>query len=167
MKDKLLIILQFVLLVLAQVLVFNHVQLFGWMGIYLYVLFIIVLPTTIGHVPLLILGALIGFAVDAFSGMYGLHAAATILTAFARPYVMRIFVSREQMEQTYPSYKTFGMAFYYYAVVLVLLHHFTLFMLEAFNWHLLPQALLHTVLSALLTMLLIVLLQQLKSFRRY
>ena len=65
----------------------------------------------------------------------GMHAFATVLIGFLRPYVIQLFIRIEEGGNPTPTFYTFGVGVYVkYVVVLVLIHHFTLFFIEAFSF---------------------------------
>jgi len=84
-------IARFILLLLLQVLVFNNMNLGGYLTPAIYVLFILLLPQSINKSMLLILGFGTGLTIDLFLNTPGLHAGATVLMAFARPGIIRLF----------------------------------------------------------------------------
>ncbi|MFM1875221.1 MAG: rod shape-determining protein MreD [Bacteroidota bacterium] len=152
---------QFVLLCLLQVLIFNNLNLGGYINPFPYIYFILMLPISTGRVPLLFLGFLIGLMVDVFSNTGGIHAAASTLMAFYRPLYLKAQSPREGYEvSAMPHIKHFGMAWYLpYAILLVTMHHTALFFLEAFRFSDFFHTLLKAVLSTALTMVIIVFIE--------
>ncbi|MCI0523101.1 MAG: rod shape-determining protein MreD, partial [Bacteroidales bacterium] len=63
----------FVGLILLQLLIFNNIQLSGYINPYIYVMFILVLPLNIPSWILLLLSFMTGLVVDLFSGTFGVH----------------------------------------------------------------------------------------------
>ena len=160
-KTFLIYLLQFVVLVLAQLLVFNNIEFSGFINPYVYVLFVLLLPFDIPK-PLLLLGAFfIGLSIDLFMGTPGVHSSATVFMAFCRPMVMALFSPREGYQTgTLPRLSQFGPEWFVkYTVMLVLLHHFALFYLEVFNFHQFFSTFLRALLSSLLTALIIIVSQ--------
>jgi rod shape-determining protein MreD len=150
----------FVVLVLIQVLVLNQVQVSGYINPFIYVLFILLLPVSTPRYLLLILGFSIGFAVDIFSNSLGIHAAATVLIAFIRPYVIRLISNREEDRNEYPGLRQNKFSwFLYYTSVLVFVHHFTLFYLEYFTFSHFFSTFLKVLLSSVFSIFVIVLSQ--------
>ena len=74
----------FVVCVLAQVLLFDNIPLWGFVQPYPYLLFILVLPTNITRPWLYVLAFLLGLTIDLFASTLCLHAAATTFMAFLR-----------------------------------------------------------------------------------
>ena len=68
MNKTLLHIIRFVVLVLVQVLLVNHIRLGGYVHPYVYILFVMLLPINISNWQLLLLGFGLGFCVDMFTG---------------------------------------------------------------------------------------------------
>lgn len=150
-------IVRFVLFVLVQVLVLNHLNLGGYINPYLYVLFILLLPVDISKSQLLLLAFLIGITIDFFGNTLGLHAAATVLIAFARPAVINLFFSNIEFNaKEEPGLQRLKLAgFFRYVFVLVFIHNFTLFMLEIFSFSDFLYTLYRIMLNTLFTILLI------------
>jgi rod shape-determining protein MreD len=82
-------IARFIGFVLLQVLVLNHVLLYGYVNPYLYVLFIILLPLNQSKIKTLFFSFLLGLSIDFFSDTGGVHAMACLFTAYVRPLVLR------------------------------------------------------------------------------
>ncbi|MDO4190931.1 MAG: hypothetical protein Q4D14_04515 [Bacteroidales bacterium] len=166
MKDNLLIAFKALTFVLLQVLVLNHIQLFGWCGIYLYIIFILTLPNRFKPIISLLIAALYGGCIDIFSGVYGMHTATTVLIAYIRPSVLKLFVSQEQQEKGDPSAKNYNNAFYYYAFTLIFIHHTLLYLLEAFTLNGIGITMLKALSSVGITLLALILSQSIKNSRK-
>lgn len=125
----------FIILILVQVLALNNIQFLGYINPYIYILFIFTLPVRTPQWLTLLLSFLIGFIIDIFSNTMGMHAFASVLIGFLRPYVIQLFISFDEGNNPTPTFYTFGVGvFVKYVVVLVLIHHFTLFFIEAFSF---------------------------------
>ena len=83
-------IVRFILLALAQVYVFNKIQVSGFISPQVYVLFILMLPFEISGFWLLSFAFMMGLTVDFFQHTPGMHAAASVMLAFLRPGVIRL-----------------------------------------------------------------------------
>lgn len=149
-------IIWFIVLVLAQVLALNNIQFLGFINPYIYILFILLLPVRLPRGILLLLAFGLGLTIDAFSNTMGMHAFATVLVAFFRNGVIKLFTSIEEGNNPTPSFYTFGVGAYVkYVVVMVLLHHSALFILESFSFNHLWIVTFKILLSSLVTILLI------------
>lgn len=152
---------QFILLCLLQVLIFNNLNLGGYVNPFPYIYLILMLPISMGRIPVLLVGFFLGLTVDVFSNTGGMHAAATTLIAFYRPLYIKAQSPREGYELTaVPGIKQFGiMWFIPYALLLVVMHHSVLFLLEAFRFSDFFHTFLKAVLSSGLTMVIIVFIE--------
>ena len=144
----------FIGLVLLQVLVLNYFHIAGYSTPFLYIYFILKLDTGVSRNELMLWGFFLGLSVDIFSNTPGMNAAATVLLAFARPFIFRLFSPRDTFDDVEPSFKSIGISsFIKYVVAGVLLHHTALLTLEAFSFFDLPVLLLKIITSSLLTTL--------------
>ena len=142
-------IIRFVVLVLLQVLVINHIRLGGYVHPYIYLIFIMLLPFSTPKWQLLVLGFALDLSVDLFTGTPGLHAGATTLMAFCRPSIIKLISGNQKFENIpEPNIGQLGgIWFLRYALLMVLIHHFALFFLESFSIRLIGQVLLRILLS--------------------
>ena len=152
---------QFILLCLLQVLIFNNLNLGGYVNPFPYIYLILMLPISMGRIPVLLVGFFLGLTVDVFSNTGGMHAAATTLIAFYRALYIKAQSPREGYELTaVPSIKQFGITWFIpYALLLVVMHHSVLFLLEAFRFSDFFHTFLKAVLSSGLTMVIIVFIE--------
>jgi hypothetical protein len=99
----------------------------------LYYLFILWLPFTLSRISLLLIGFVTGLLLDYFTLTPGLHAAACVLIAYLRPFIITILIPKDTSEFNYrePSPKAMGWAPYsVYVFTLTLVHHTYLVLLE-------------------------------------
>ena len=127
-------IIRFILFILVQVFVLHQVPtLHKFITPYLYYLFIIWLPFNMGRSALMLVAFLFGLSLDYFLKTPGLHAAACVLVAYVRPFLINMLIRQEGDEQNYasPSITSMGWAPYFMTVfILTLLHHGYLVFLE-------------------------------------
>lgn len=148
----------FLLLVTAQVFVFDRIQLSGFINPYVYILFILMLPFDTRGLWLLVISFFTGLSVDFFEHTPGIHAAATVFLGFCRPGIIRLVGSRDEVESgQYPNIRDQGVLWFFtYTVILVFLHHLFLFFIEAFRFRefffTLLKVIINTALSTLLIM---------------
>jgi len=99
----------------------------------LYYLFILWLPFTLNRFTLLLIGFVTGLILDYFKQTPGLHAAACVLIAYVRPFIISILIPKDTAEFNYrePSPAAMGLAPYsVYVFILTILHHTYLTLLE-------------------------------------
>jgi cell shape-determining protein MreD len=120
--------------VLVQVYVLNKIpHLHRYIVPYLYFLFIIWLPFSMSRLGLLLTGFVAGLLLDYFTNTPGLHAAACVLIAYVRPFIINILIPKDTTEFNYrePSPRAMGWAPYaVYVLALTLLHNIYLLLLE-------------------------------------
>lgn len=124
----------FIMLVLIQVLVLNHISFMGTATPFLYVYFILKMPLGTNRNLLIFLGFLLGICIDIFCNTLGVNAAATVFMAFACFPIQRLFFEREDFENFVPSLHNLGFAFMKYALVGVFIHHAILISLSCFSY---------------------------------
>ena len=151
----------FILLILFQVLVFNNIQFSGYVNPYIYVMFILLLPVEIPSWLLLLLSFVTGLIMDLFSGSPGMHTSATVFAGFIRPYVLRIISPRDGYEvNAEPSMLSYGFQWFLsYTVLIVVVHHTTLFYLEVFRFADFFRTMLRVIMSSLFSITFILLFE--------
>lgn len=146
--------LRFVVLIVAQVFIFDHILLFGFINPFVYLLFLILFPFKINQQLFLAVAFLLGLSMDFFNNTGGIHAAACLFTAFVRPLVLKYsFGVSYQYNAIKLNQTTLGEKFTYVAS-LVFIHHFIYFILEIFNFKLVFFILKNTLLTSILTLFL-------------
>ena len=160
MNKTVLNIIRFVALVLAQVLIVNHIRLGGYVHPCIYLIFVMLLPINVQKWQLLLAGFGIGLAVDLFVGTPGLHASATTFMAFCRPSIIKLISGHQKFEGVQePSITQLGgLWFLRYSLCMVIVHHLWLFLLESFSFRLLGQVLLRLLISAPVSIFLIMMI---------
>ncbi len=157
----------FLVLILLQLLIFNNIEFSGYVNPYVYVMFILILPVAIPSWILLILAFLTGFVIDLFSGTIGVHAFATVMAGFVRPWVLSLNVTAEVLEpdMSPSSYRNGLRWFLVYVVTVVFIHHLALFFIEIFSLKYFFHTLLRVLLSTAATTFFIVLIDFIRPHR--
>lgn len=160
-------LISYIVLLLLQVTVLNNFTFLGWATPFLYIYFIIILPTNISKGWLFTLAFLLALPIDIFSNTPGMHTIATLGASAFREPIMRLYFSSDEIDGSNPSAISFGIwRFMRYAITVVLLHHTILFIVESFVflnfWLLLGKI----IVCALFTSLLIFSVETFKLSRR-
>ncbi len=163
MKNIIEFVLWFLGLVLLQVLLFNNIEIAGMINPFLYIYFIIALPIHINRISLMIIGFVLGLVIDVFSNTWGIHAMATTMIAFLRPYVFRLVSTQEELDRVMPRFRTMGANYIKYIVLMTFVHHFMLFTLEAFSFSYIWILLLKVLVSSVITILVIFVLEKVRK----
>lgn len=147
---------RYVVIMLLQVLLFNQLQLWGICHPYIYVLCLLMMPITLPHSMDMLLGAAVGLVMDVFCNSLGIHTSVCVLIMFVRPYMIGLIVNDKDRLNEQISLRAVGMeALVKYVVVLVLVHHFLVFLLAAWSWAHIGFILKETLVSSAITISLI------------
>ena len=141
-------------LLLAQIVVFNNMNLFGYLNPYPYILFLLLYPFTGNRSLFIGIAFLYGLVMDIFGNSGGIHAAACLTLAYYRVWILRFAFG---LSYEYQSLKLSKVSLYerfVYISLLVLIHHFVLFSLEVFSFDDVVTILKKVIVSGLFTVLL-------------
>lgn len=152
---------RFVLLMLVQLLVLDNVYLGGYTMPMLYVLFILMLPTSTGRVPMLLIAFGTGLLADIMSGALGFQALACTVVAMMRIlFADRILTRGEEITVSVPSlFSVTPQYFIAYVLLLTAIFYLVFFSVELFSFRGLGSVVLATVSSSIVTTLLAVIYQ--------
>ena len=133
MSDLVKNIFRLLVFILGHVYILDKIHLHRFVIPVLYYILILWLPFSLTRISLLFIGFVTGLMLDYFTNTPGLHAAACILIAYARPFVINLLIPKDTAEFNYrePSPRAMGWAPYtVYALVLTVLHHSYMYLLE-------------------------------------
>jgi len=148
---------RYILVMLMQVLLFDQLQLWGACHPYIYLLCLLMMPITLPPIADMLIGAGIGLVMDMFCNSLGVHTASCILIMFIRPYLLGVILNDKDRLNEQVSLRSIGMeAFIKYVVILVLVHHLTVFSLAAWSWYHIGFVLLETLVSSAITIFVII-----------
>lgn len=146
-------IARFILLLVAQVLIFNNINFFGYLNPFPYVLFIILYPVN-GNKPALLLASfLLGIIMDMFCNSGGVHAAASIALAYLRPTFFRFAFGVSYEYQTVKINDKLTPERFSFILISTITHHFILFILETFRLNFFFNILIQTIFSTIFTII--------------
>lgn len=149
--------LRFLILVFIQIFLLKNMVIYNLNVPYLYVLFILLLPFETPNWLLFFLAFLIGITIDIFNDTLGLHATACSILALVRILFISITVQKDNYDSDpEPSLSIMGFRwFFFYALILTLIHHFFLLNFEVFKFSEIPSTLSRVLLSSIFTVILI------------
>lgn len=128
-------LLQLLVLVSLQVLVFNHMHLFGYATPMVYICFLLYFPLNYSRCGILFWGFIIGLLTDIFSNTPGVGAASTTLAAMLQPVLLRAMAPKDSTEDMMPNFQTMGYGNYArFFIILIVIHHLLVFLLESFSY---------------------------------
>jgi hypothetical protein len=152
---------QFVIFVGLQILLLRNLVLFNTAFCFLYIGFLLFLPIQMPKVMLLLLAFVCGIAVDIVYDTIGINAAAAVLLAYLRPYVLLVLTPRDDYEKS-DSVNVHVMGwrwFSVYALFLIFVHHLALFFLELGSFRTVGFTLVKVLVSSVFTFVVLVIIQ--------
>lgn len=155
----------FLLLLLLQVLVLNHIHIAGYATPMPYVYFLLLLPGDTPRWAFIALGFLLGLLVDLFTDTPGMAAASMCFTALIVPPLLRAFSPADSADEAFlPSVKVMGWwKFLVLAALAVLSHTALFFTIELFSFYNWISLLASIGGSAALTLLFIVAIELIRT----
>lgn len=167
-KNLIKFFIMYVVLVLSQALIFNHICLFGVAVPLVFIYLIASLPMSISLNWLMTIGFLLGATVDAFSNTQGMNSLSCLILATLRRPVLHLYVPREDdMSSALPSSKSIGKAPYYkYIITLSLIYCSIYFILESMTFFNFGYLLLKICASTLLTFAILLVVDSLTTHQR-
>jgi len=153
-----LLIIRFIILVLFQVLIGNHINFMGTINPYIYILFIIYFPVQNNRMLFLVISFFLGLCIDWFSDSGGIHAAAALTAAYIRPILLKSTFGTLYKNHNLKLNITELSSKITYISLLTLTHHFVLFNLEIFSISRTIFVLEKTLFSSIFTIFLCVIL---------
>ena len=145
-----------VLVLLLQVLLFDHLHIANIGVPLVYILFLINLPVRIPRWVEMMMGLALGLIMDMWYSSLGVHMAACVAITYLRPiFLNNVVQDIERITGNISSQAIGAVEYTKCAFYLVLIHHFIVFLLEAWslnNWWLIR---LHVVVSGAMTFLVV------------
>lgn len=151
-------IFRFILLLTVQIIIFNNMNFLGYISPFPYILFIILYPVNGNKYGLLFASFFLGLILDMFSNSGGIHAAACLILAYYRPYLFRFSFGLSYEYQTVKLNDDLTPERFSFILLSVIIHHITLFLLEAFRISFFWDVLLRTLLSTIFTILICIII---------
>ncbi len=122
------------ILLLFQVLVFNHIHLLGYITPLVMGYMVVRMHRGTSRIAILVWGFVTGFLFDIFSNTAGMAAASCTLIAMIQPVLLEMQVPRDSAENLIPSFSTLGFWNYVFFVFLLMAAlHSCFYLLDAFT----------------------------------
>jgi hypothetical protein len=148
-----------------QVLIFKRIALgwasFNYINIFIYPVFILLLPAELPIALVVGLSFLLGLSIDAAYDSPGIHAGASVFSAYLRYYVLGILEPKGGYPlNSGPTQFKLGVTWFLrYAAVFMLIHLFIYFSIEAFTFVYIIEILIRTFFSFIFSMLFVTMYQ--------
>lgn len=155
----------FLLLLLLQVLVFNHIHIFGYATPMPYVYFLLLLPTSTPRWAYVLIGFLLGLGIDIFSNTPGMAAASMCLSGLLVPPLISFFLPADRENETFiPSVRSMEWGgFLRLATCSTVVNTVAFFCIEYFSFHNWNVLLINIFGSLALTLLFIAAMELLRN----
>jgi len=155
------------LLVAMQVLIFNRIHLFGYATPLVYVYVTLVFRRNSSRWLVMLWCFATGLIVDIFSNTPGVAAASMTVAGLLQPYLLPLFVGRDNDADLLPSVRELGLGKYLvYASLLTVIFCLLFFTLETFNFFDWQRWGLCIVSSSALTLLLVLVMESFRKKKR-
>lgn len=158
MNNSVLNSIRFIVFLSLQVLIFNNINLFGYLNPYPYVLFILLYPVNSNKSVLLLGSFALGILLDMFCNSGGIHTTAALVLAFIRPTLFKFSFGLSYEYQTVKIADKISPERITLLLLAIFIHHFVLFYLEYFRISLFFTILTRTLLSTLFTFIICLLI---------
>lgn len=130
----------------------------GYISPFPYILFIILYPVNSNKSGLLLASFFLGLIMDMFSNSGGIHTTACLVLAYYRPYLFRFSFGLSYEYQTVKLNDVLTPERFSFILLSVVIHHFVLFVLEAFKISFFLDVLFRTLLSTLFTIIICIII---------
>lgn len=152
-----------IILVLAQILVLNHIHLFGCAVPLLYVYFILRFKRFYPQWALMVWGFVLGLCIDIFSNTPGLSAATLTFVALLQPYILNMFIAHDNKDELKPTFRTLGPGKYIgYTAICIFIFCLVFFTLESFNFFNWLQWVSNIIGSTIITIVFVLVLENVR-----
>lgn len=151
-------IFRFILLLAVQIIIFNNMNFLGYISPFPYLLFIILYPVNGNKSGLVVASFLLGLIMDMFSNSGGIHATACLVLAYFRPFIFKFAFGLSYEYQTIKLNDVLTPERFSFILLSVFIHHFTLFVLEAFQFSFIFDILIRILLSTVFTIIICIII---------
>ncbi len=160
------LLLRMILLLMMQVLIFNHVQIFGYATPLICIYLILKIPLSVPRWQTMLWAFAIGMLEDICTNTIGMSTASLTFIAAIQPSCLKLFVKKEFIEDeedAEPSAQNIQWwPFIRYVCVCVLIEQIIFYCIEAFNFFNYMELLINIVGGSFTTTLIIVAMESIK-----
>ena len=136
-KDVIKYLLLIAFLPILQEMIFNHILLFGFVNPMVYILFLFVFPVYKNKTWLLLAAFTLGILIDILTNDGGIHAFALVFVAYYRLLILQFIKGTNFTDQDSLRITDLGLPILsIWVLILAFIHHFLVFILEQFSFHL-------------------------------
>ena len=159
---------RFLIIFLAQIIVFNNILIFG-LSADIYIIFLLIFPQNINKSLYYFLIFLYGIFLDSFSNSFGIITFSLLMSAYLRPYILDFSFGNFDMRKVgkvrdYLINTTIYQKLTYIFLV-IFSHNFVLYFVEIFSIYKLDLILRNATISSLISVTLILIILSLFYFK--
>ena len=159
---------RFVIISLAQIIVFNNILIFG-LSADIYIIFLLIFPQNINKSLYYFLIFLYGIFLDSFSNSFGIITFSLLVSAYLRPYILDFSFGNFDMRKVgkvrdYLINTTIYQKLTYISLV-IFSHNFVLYFIEIFSIYKLNLILRNATISSLISITLILIILSLFYYK--
>lgn len=151
MNNSILNSIRFVVFLALQILIFNNINLFGYLNPYPYILFILLYPVNSNKSVLLLGSFAMGILLDMFCNSGGIHTMSSLILAYVRPTLFKFSFGLSYEYQTVKIADKISPERITLLLLAIFIHHFVLFFFEYYRIDLIFTVLTRTLFSTLFT----------------
>ncbi len=155
LNENLKIFFQFITLILAQIIVLDNINLFGFLNPIIYILFIITYKFDQNQTLFIFLCFLLGFLIDLLTQGSGANTISCLILGYIRPFFINYcFKINSDMPKAYINDPNISHRLYY-ILSIVLIHHLIYFSIVYFDINSLILIIKYTFLTTIFSIILI------------
>ncbi len=156
-KDFFFNIINIILLALAQVFIFNHINFLGSYQPYIYIVFVLFYPPYANRYLFIFLAFLLGLSIDILEYTGGINAFALTFVAYYRDSIIKLLFGKANYDMEYFKFSSFSVSqWLFYIAIIILFHHCILLLLENFKFTGLLNVLTNALISSGLTFIFVI-----------
>jgi len=153
-------IIRAIFVLLIQLVLLKRIDItfgdFNYIHFTIYPLIIALLPYKTHKTILVLIGFFLGFFVDIFYDSLGVHAFTTTFIAYMRIYILNLISPTEGYGKNYLTAHSYGITWFItYLSIILLMHLFVLYSIEAFSFIYLKEIILRTIFSFIASLFLL------------
>lgn len=146
--------IRFIALLFLQVLVFNHMNIFGNINPMVYIVWVFLFPFRKRRGLFLILSFFLGISIDFFSDSGGINAFAITFIAYLRLPILIAILRKSDFDYVQFNLRNISTnKAFLFIVTLTFIHHFIVFSLEYFSFNAILSIISNTILTSIFTIL--------------
>ena len=125
----------FMVLVVVQGLVFNHIHLFNCATPLIHVILVLHFPRNYPRWAILLWSFFMGLCIDIFANTPGVASASMTALGAIQPTLFELFIPRDSADDLEPSMRNIGAhAYFWYMLMMIFVYCLIFFTLETFNF---------------------------------